>query len=70
VVDDSFLLVVHTGASDVLFRLPGAPYAKAYDVLLDTRDERPRADPARAGLPAGTDLPVLARSAVLLRSHR
>ena len=70
VVDDSFLLVLHTGASDVRFRLPGAPYATSYDVLLDTRDERPRADPARVGLPAGSDLSVLGRSAVLLRSHR
>ena len=70
VVDDSFLLVLHTGPADVAFRLPGAPYAQAYDVVLDTCDERPRADPARSGLAAGTDLSVGGRSAVLLRAHR
>ena len=70
VVDDSFLLVLHTGPADVAFRLPGAPFATAYDVVLDTCDERPRTDPARHGLPAGTDLRVPGRSAVLLRAAR
>ncbi len=70
VVDDSFLLVLHTGASDVGFRLPAAPYAVSYDVLLDTCAERPGPDAARQGLLAGTDLPVPGRSVVLLRAHR
>ena len=69
-VDDSFLLVLHTGPDDVAFRLPGAPYASSYDVVLDTCDERPFAGPARQGLCAGTDLGVPGRSAVLLRSRR
>ncbi len=70
VVDDSFLLVLHTGATDVRFRLPGAPYARSYDVVLDTWAERPGADPDRQALSAGTDLAVHARSAVLLRADR
>jgi glycogen operon protein len=70
VVDDSFLLVLQTGASDVRFRLPGAPYARSYDVVLDTCAERPVADPRRQGLLAGTDLAVPGRSAVLLRATR
>ena len=70
VVDDSFLLVLHTGAADLAFRLPAAPYASSYDVVLDTCDERPGAGPPRQGVPAGTDLPLVGRSAVLLRAVR
>ena len=70
IVDDSFLLVLHTGAPEVRFRLPGAPYARSYDVVLDTCAERPGTDPARRALPAGTDLAVPGRSAVLLRANR
>jgi len=54
----------------VRFRLPGAPYAASYDVVLDTCAEQPPAEPARQGLPAGTDLAVPGRSAVLLRAMR
>ncbi len=70
VVDDSFLLVLHTGPSDVRFRLPAGPYALSYDVVLDTCAEQPAADPGRQGLLAGTDLAVPGRSAVLLRANR
>jgi isoamylase len=70
VVDDSFLLVLHTGPDDVAFRLPGQPWARAYDVVLDTRDERPSADRTRQGVPPGDDLAVHGRSAVLLRALR
>ena len=70
VLDDSFLLVLHTGAHDLSVRLPGPPYATAYDVLLDTCDERPAAGGGRTGLPAGGELAVGGRSAVLLRAVR
>ena len=70
IVDDSFLLVLHTGPQDVAFRLPGAPWARAYDVVLDTRDERPASDRTRQGVPAGDELAVLRRSVVLLRALR
>ena len=56
VVDDSFLLVLHTGAADVRFRLPGAPYARSYDVVLDTCAERPCRAPGR-GCWRGPSLP-------------
>jgi isoamylase len=70
VVDDSFLLVLHTGPDDVAFRLPGAPWATAYDVVLDTRDERSATGRNRQGLPPGDDLVVTGRSVVLLRARR
>jgi glycogen operon protein len=70
VVDDSFLLVLHTGPADVRFTLPDGPYASSYDVLLDTCAERPGADPSRVGVLPGTELHVPGRSAVLLRAQR
>ena len=67
VTDDSLLLVLHTGPDDRDVVLPGPPWATSYDVLLDTRDERPASGPTLA---AGTALPVRGRSTVLLRAVR
>jgi isoamylase len=67
VEDDSLLLVLHTGPDDVDVVLPGPPWASSYEVLLDTREERPGAG---ASLPAGGLLPVAGRSTVLLRVVR
>ena len=67
VVDDSLLVVLHTGEEDLSFVLPGPPWAVTYDVLLDTTDEQPAPRPS---LPAGGVLPVTARSTVLLRAVR
>jgi len=69
VVDDSFLLVLHTGADDMPFTLPGRPWATGWQVVLDTCDERPGAQ-AGLRLPPGAELPVGGRSAVLLRAER
>ena len=67
VVDDSLLLVLHTGGDDLDVRLPGPPWATSYDVLLDTADERPRPGGTVA---AGAALRTTARSTVLLRAVR
>jgi len=69
VLDDSYLLVMHTGDLDCAFTLPGDPWAASYEVVVDTSYE----DGPPVGLapyPAGLDLPVLARSVVLLRVRR
>ncbi|MCW2615358.1 MAG: glycogen debranching enzyme GlgX [Frankiales bacterium] len=66
VVDDSFLLVLHTGADDLPFVLPGEPWARSWELLLDTADEQPttgRSLPARGLVVAG-------RSVVLLQAQR
>ena len=70
VVDDSFLLLLHTGPDDLAFCLPASPWATSYDVVLDTTDEH--LDPACSTGPvaAGTELLMTARSVVLLRAHR
>jgi isoamylase len=67
VVDDSLLLVLHTGPDDVDLVLPAAPWALSYDVLLDTAREQPLPGPSYA---AGEKLPVTGRSSVLLRAVR
>jgi isoamylase len=67
VEDDSLLLVLHTGPDDLDVVLPGPPWASSYEVLLDTREERPGPGPS---LPAGGALPVAGRSTVLLRVVR
>ena len=64
IVDESFLLVLHAGAEDTTFRLPGPPWAESYVTELDTAT--PDNHQAR-DLKAGDDLPLVARSAVLLR---
>jgi isoamylase len=69
VLDDSYLLVLHAGNLDRVFTLPGEPWAACYEVVVDTSYE----DGPPAGLapyPAGLDLPVRARSVILLRVRR
>ena len=68
--DESYLLVLHAGAEDTTFALPGRPWASSWEVVVDTTypDGLP---PAAASRPAaGRDLPVTGRSAVLLRAVR
>jgi glycogen operon protein len=65
IVDDSFLLLLHAGPQDQIFVLPGAPWGDSYAVEIDTS----RADlEAHERVPAGLELPMPARSAVLLRA--
>ena len=63
IVDDSFLVILHAGADDTIFRLPGPPWAESYVGELDTAapEEKLR------DVIAGEDLALVARSAVLLR---
>ncbi|MDQ1704455.1 MAG: isoamylase [Frankiaceae bacterium] len=65
ITDDSFLFVLHAGAEPASFRLPGPPWASGYVLELDTAEAgtQPR------DVPAGSDLPLVARSAVLLRAQ-
>ncbi|PWS40889.1 glycogen debranching enzyme GlgX [Streptomyces sp. ZEA17I] len=66
VADDSFLAVLHAGAEPVAFELPGAPWAKRYELVLDTSRED-QAEPPGTVLAGGTELTVPARSVLLLR---
>jgi glycogen operon protein len=70
IVDDSYLLVLHSGDADAAFVVPGAPWASGYTVVLDTA--QPAAIPAAgtAPVPGSTSLAMTARSVVLLRVQR
>jgi isoamylase len=64
VTDDSYLLMLHSGADDATVTLPGAEWANAYAVVIDTA----AADGATAVHKAAADMTMSARSVVLLRA--
>jgi len=68
--DESYLLVLHAGAEDTTFALPGLPWASGWEVVVDTVYPDGLPPPAAARPAAGLDLPLAGRSAVLLRSVR
>jgi glycogen operon protein len=63
--DESWLLVLHAGADDAEFVLPGSPWGLAYEVEFDTASDDPKAPGIT--LAAGDTLPLTSHSAVLLR---
>ncbi|MCX3059967.1 glycogen debranching protein GlgX, partial [Streptomyces beihaiensis] len=66
VTDDSFLAVLHAGAEPEPFVLPGPPWASAYEVVVDTGEERQGTAP---GTPhaAGAEIVVPGRTVLLLK---
>jgi glycogen operon protein len=68
--DESYLLVLHAGAEDTAFTLPGLPWASGWEVVVDTVYPDGLAPSGVDRPAAGMDLPVAARSAVLLRAVR
>jgi len=68
ITDDSFLLVLHAGAEELEFTLPGDPWARWYQVVVDTTldgDPGARDDDV---LGAGTPILLVPRSLLLLRA--
>ncbi|MDQ3663835.1 MAG: glycogen debranching protein GlgX, partial [Actinomycetota bacterium] len=63
VLDDSFLLWLHAGAEPVNVMLPGAPWASAYEVILDTAEVLPGGT-----LDAESQIPLGARSVLVCRA--
>nr|WP_123527532.1 glycogen debranching protein GlgX [Streptomyces sp. 840.1] len=66
VSDDSFLAVLHAGDRPVDFRLPGPPWAREYELVLDTAREDQSTAPGTVHR-GDTGLTVPARSVLLLR---
>jgi len=64
VVDDSFLVVLHMGPDEVELRLPPAPWASSYEVLVDT------AGSLWGSRAPGTRLTLTGRSVLVLRADR
>jgi glycogen operon protein len=78
IVDDSFLLLLHSGDQDGFFTLPGLPWAASYERVVDTT-HLGGVPVARVGggvpgavpiIPGGAELPMRARSVLLLRVLR
>ena len=68
IIDDSYLLLLHSGPADITFTLPGQPWAAGYQLVIDTT--RPGGEPgASTAIPVGA-YPVAARSVHLLRVER
>ncbi|MFX4291502.1 glycogen debranching protein GlgX [Streptomyces bohaiensis] len=67
VTDDSFLVLLHAGADDAVFPLPGAPWAEGYELVLDTTREEQADGPGTLHAP-GEGLTLPARSVLLLRA--
>ncbi|MFD7918773.1 glycogen debranching protein GlgX [Streptomyces sp. NPDC059740] len=64
--DDSFLVVLHAGAEPVSFLLPGSPWARGYEVVVDTGREEQTTAPHEV-VAAETVLTVPGRTVLLLR---
>ncbi|MET7523799.1 glycogen debranching protein GlgX [Streptomyces sp900116325] len=66
VTDDSFLAILHAADRPIGFRLPGPPWARAYELVLDTSREDQSTAPATVH--RGNELlTVPARAVLLLR---
>ncbi|MEU2672259.1 glycogen debranching protein GlgX [Streptomyces sp. NPDC007164] len=66
ITDDSFLAILHAGHRPAGFRLPGPPWARSYELVLDTSREDQTAAPGTVHPGDGT-LTVPPRSVLLLR---
>jgi isoamylase len=78
IVDDSFLLLLHSGDQEGVFTLPGEPWAASYERVIDTTTVGGLPTTGFAGgipaavpfVPGGGPLPMRARSVLLLRVRR
>ncbi|MFJ1643815.1 glycogen debranching protein GlgX [Streptomyces sp. NPDC088258] len=66
ITDDSFLTVLHAGERELDFVLPGAPWARRYELVVDTAREA-QTEPPGTVHEAGSAVRVPARSVLLFR---
>ncbi|MCI3226134.1 glycogen debranching protein GlgX [Streptomyces sp. NP-1717] len=66
ITDDSFLAVLHSGSLPQDFALPGEPWARSYELVVDTSSEDQEEEPGTV-LDGGTVTTVPARAVLLLR---
>jgi glycogen operon protein len=65
VEDDSFLMLFNAHHEDVTFTLPTRRFGASWELVLTTAD--PATKPGLLVAPARTDVPVIARSVMLLK---
>jgi glycogen operon protein len=70
IIDESFLLLLHSGDEDGLFTVPGAPWAASYDIVVDTQHAGGAPDPAAKPIAGGAAVAMSGRSALLLQVNR
>ena len=69
IIDQSYLIVLHSGDQPIPFTLPDAPWAASYTAVIDTTC--PGGEPGEPGpVPAGGQLTVPARTVLVLRAAR
>ncbi|MFG2136106.1 glycogen debranching protein GlgX [Streptomyces sp. NPDC048650] len=69
IVDDSFLAVLHADAHPRSLTLPGPPWARSYELLVDTaHEEQPAAGTPGTRHPAGAAVTVPGRTVLLFRA--
>jgi glycogen operon protein len=68
ITDESFLLLLHSGDRDGIFTLPDRPWADRYRPVIDTTATGGL--PAEGAVAAGADLPMRARSVLLMQVLR
>ncbi len=61
---------MHSGDDPVSFTLPGAPWADAYRVVIDTTFATGEPDPGAPDVPGGRTLSIGARTSMLLQVLR
>jgi isoamylase len=69
IVDDSFLLLLHGDAEPVAFTLPGLPWAKSYELIMDSAADPVDPDAEPIVHQAGERLQLLPRSFAVLRKR-
>jgi glycogen operon protein len=69
IIDESYLLLLHSGDGQVDFKLPSLPWASRYEVVIDTTE--PGGDDGSASvIDGGSTITLDARSVLLLRADR
>jgi glycogen operon protein len=70
ITDDSFLLLLHAGDQAGTFTIPGSPWASDYELVIDSGYPGGVPNLSRATISAGEQLPMDARTVLLLRVLR
>lgn len=69
ILDNSYLLLLHSGDDALTFTLPAAPWAAEYQIVLDTC--QPAGDPStKLFVVAGTKISIEPRTVLLLQARR
>ena len=69
IIDESYLLIMHSADDAIEFFLPGPPWAASYEVVIDTT-EPGGSDGSASVVDAGEAITVESRSVLLLRVSR